>query len=90
MKNQLKTTRLSLIRVASLILILVIISSTGLLAQSGDSFVGSNVFNGGVGLGTVIAVILSWSRNHSILWAIIHGILNWLYVIYFAITREKN
>lgn len=72
------------------VLLLIIISSTGLLAQSETPFVGSNVFNGGVGLGTVIAVILSWSRNHSILWAIFHGILNWLYVIYFAITREKN
>lgn len=72
------------------VLLLVAFSVTGLFAQSGNSFVGSNVFNGGVGLGTVIAVILSWSRNKSILWAIFHGILNWIYVIYFAITREKN
>jgi hypothetical protein len=26
-----------------------------------------------IGLGTVIAVVVSWSRNKSILWAIIHG-----------------
>ena len=25
--------------------------------------------------------------NHSILWAILHGALSWLYVIYFALTR---
>ncbi|MBL0236615.1 MAG: hypothetical protein IPQ02_08415 [Saprospiraceae bacterium] len=74
----------------ALILLLIVVCSTGLFAQSGNSFVGSNVFTGGVGLGTVIAVILSWSRNQSILWAIFHGILNWIYVIYFAITREKN
>lgn len=88
-----KNTKLKSIPSASifaLILLIIVTNSTGLVAQSGNSFVGSNVFNGGVGLGTVIAVILSWSRNHSILWAIIHGILNWLYVIYFAITREKN
>jgi hypothetical protein len=45
---------------------------------------------GGIGLGTVIAVIASWSRNKSILWAIIHGILGWLYVIYFVLTRREN
>ena len=43
----------------------------------------------GVGLGTIIAVVISWSRNKSILWAIIHGILGWLYVIYVIIVRAK-
>jgi len=38
-------------------------------------------------LGTAIAVVLSWSRNTSILWCILHGLLSWIYVIYFAITR---
>ncbi len=40
---------------------------------------------GGFSLGTVIAVALSWSVNKSILWAIIHGFLSWLYVIYYFI-----
>ena len=43
----------------------------------------------GVGLGTIIAVVISWSRNKSILWAIIHGILGWLYVIYALIFSKK-
>ncbi len=43
----------------------------------------------GIGLGTVIAVVISWSRNKSILWAIIHGILGWLYVIYAIIVKAK-
>jgi hypothetical protein len=43
----------------------------------------------GVGLGTIIAVVISWSRNKSILWAIIHGILGWLYVIYALIFPKK-
>jgi hypothetical protein len=38
-------------------------------------------------LGTAIAAVLSWSRNASILWCILHGLLSWIYVIYFAITR---
>jgi hypothetical protein len=43
----------------------------------------------GVGLGTIIAVVVSWSRNKSILWAIIHGILGWLYVIYAILVKKK-
>ena len=43
----------------------------------------------GVGLGTIIAVVVSWSRNKSILWAIIHGILGWLYVIYALLVKNK-
>jgi hypothetical protein len=41
----------------------------------------------GIGLGSVIAVVCSWQRNRSILWAILAGILSWFYVIYFALTR---
>ena len=44
----------------------------------------------GIGLGTIIAVVLSWSRNKSILWAIIHGILGWLYVLYVIIAGKKR
>lgn len=39
----------------------------------------------GVHIGTIIAVVLSYSINKSILWAILHGIFGWFYVIYFAI-----
>ena len=41
----------------------------------------------GIGLGSAIAVVCSWQRNRSILWAILAGILSWLYVLYFAMTR---
>lgn len=44
----------------------------------------------GVGLGTIVAVVVSWSRNKSILWAIIHGILGWLYIIYVLIVGKKK
>ncbi len=43
----------------------------------------------GIGLGSIIAVVISWSRNKSILWAIIHGLLGWLYVIYALIVKAK-
>lgn len=43
----------------------------------------------GIGLGSAIAVAISWSLHQSILWAIIHGFFGWFYVIYFAIVRES-
>jgi hypothetical protein len=39
-----------------------------------------------IGLGTLIALILSWSANHSIFWLIVHGFLGWLYVIYYLLV----
>jgi hypothetical protein len=42
---------------------------------------------GGYGFGCALAIAISWSVNKSILWAIVHVVLSWFYVIYFAITR---
>lgn len=39
----------------------------------------------GLSIGGALAMILSYSINKSILWAILHGIFSWFYVIYFAI-----
>ncbi len=44
----------------------------------------------GIGLGAAIAVVCSWQRNRSILWAILAGMFSWLYVIYFALTRRGD
>jgi len=44
----------------------------------------------GIGLGSAIAVVCSWHRNRSILWAILAGIFSWFYVIYFAMTRQGD
>jgi hypothetical protein len=38
----------------------------------------------GISLGSAIAVAISWSLNKSVLWAILHGIFGWFYVIYYA------
>jgi hypothetical protein len=42
--------------------------------------------SGGIGLGCLIAVIISLIKWGHIGWAILHGILGWIYVIYFLIT----
>ena len=48
------------------------------------------VTQSGIGLGAAIAVVCSWQRNRSILWAILAGIFSWFYVIYFAMTRRPD
>lgn len=42
---------------------------------------------GGVSLGAVIAVAMSWSVNHSIGWAIFHACCSWGYVIYYCVEH---
>ncbi len=44
----------------------------------------------GVELGSVLAVVCSWQRNRSILWAIVAAFISWIYVIYFAVTRHPD
>ena len=41
----------------------------------------------GISFGTALALAISWSQHQSILWAVIHGLFSWLYVLYFALTR---
>lgn len=53
------------------------------MAKSGNRVTES--VRGGITLGTALAVTISWSANKSILWAVIHGILSWFYVIYYAL-----
>ena len=42
----------------------------------------------GIGLGSAIAITISWSLHKSVVWAAIHGVLSWLYVLYYAFTRS--
>jgi len=39
----------------------------------------------GIGFGSALAITISWSANKSILWAIVHGLFGWFYVVYYAI-----
>lgn len=46
-----------------------------------------DVARSGIGFGSALAIAISWSLHKSVLWAIFHGFLSWLYVIYHVLTR---
>lgn len=48
---------------------------------------GTSVVRAGIGFGTALAITLSWT-NKSLLWVIIHGILGWIYVVYYALFKH--
>ena len=39
----------------------------------------------GISFGSCLAMIISYTAWESILWAIIHGVMSWIYVIYYII-----
>ena len=41
----------------------------------------------GISFGSALAMGISYTTWHSIGWAIFHGLLSWLYVIYFWIVH---
>ena len=45
------------------------------------------VVKSGVGFGSALAMVISYTAYKSVLWAIIHGIFSWLYAAYFLLTR---
>ncbi len=45
----------------------------------------STASSSGIGIGAAIAVTVSWSLHQSVLWAAIHGIFGWFYVLYYVI-----
>lgn len=74
----------------TLLTLVFILFSIASFANNENSSV--EIIKTGVSFGTVLAVVISWSRNKSLLLAIIHGIFGWLYVIYYALflPSESN
>jgi hypothetical protein len=46
---------------------------------------GKSAFKFGAGLGLSLATAISWTTNKSILWAILHGLFGWTYVVYYGL-----
>lgn len=41
----------------------------------------------GVSFGSALAMVISWTAHKSIGWAILHGLMSWGYVAYYAFTN---
>jgi hypothetical protein len=41
-------------------------------------------------VGAALGVVCSWTRNRSVFWAFLAGLLGYFYVIYWIMTREKD
>lgn len=39
----------------------------------------------GITFGSALAMVISYVNWHSVGWAIIHGLMSWVYVIYYLI-----
>ncbi len=68
-------------------LLLFFLSLTTIVFGQDMSNTTTTITQTGIGFGAVLAIVTSWDRNKSILWAILHGFFGWFYVIYFAFTR---
>lgn len=51
---------------------------------------GGTVIKAGVSFGSALAMVISWTANKSLLWAIVHGLLSWLYVVYYAVRYQYH
>jgi len=49
-----------------------------------SSHIGDKAGHGFV-FGSSLAMIISWSVNKSIIWALAHGLFSWAYIIYYAV-----
>ena len=74
------------IKLTSIILLLFSIECFS--QQTGSTRMTQTVVTNGIGIGSALAIVISWDRNKSILYALLHGILGWFYVIYYVIVRE--
>ena len=52
-----------------------------------SALLANTTFQTGVGIGTILAIVMSWTRNQSFIWACIHAFFGWLYVIWYILTR---
>ena len=57
-------------------------------ARSEQRVVVKEVVKRGASFGSALAMVISYTAHKSVLWAILHGLFSWFYVIYFLITRD--
>jgi len=56
------------------------------MAKYGYNYSGEWVKTG-VTFGSVLSIVISFTLNKSVFWAIVHGLLSWVYVIYYILVK---
>ena len=41
----------------------------------------------GITFGSALAMAISFNVNQSVLWAMIHGVFSWFYVVYYVLVK---
>ena len=41
----------------------------------------------GITFGAALAMAISFNVNQSVLWALIHGVFSWFYVVYYVVFK---
>lgn len=79
------------LKIAILFLLPILAFASCVAAGPGTPVYYQPVYYGpGIGLGSLIAVLISWKRNESILLAIVAAILGWIYVIYAILFPKRK
>ena len=47
------------------------------------------IIKSGIGIGTIISVVISYDLYHNVFWAFLHGLCGWFYVIYYLLVLNK-
>lgn len=56
-----------------------------MIENQGFSTIIHKTVKSGVSFGAALAMVISYTTWNSVGWAIFHGILGWVYVVYFVI-----
>nr|WP_231391143.1 hypothetical protein [Paenisporosarcina sp. HGH0030] len=50
----------------------------------------ADVVKKGIGFGTCLSMVISYTAYKSIGWAIVHGFFSWFYVLYYLIKNSTD
>lgn len=45
----------------------------------------SGAAKAGISFGSALAMVISFTSWHSVGWAIVHGLMSWVYVVYYLL-----
>ncbi len=51
-----------------------------------DRGIGRRFLRSAIAFGSALAMVVSYSAWHSVFWAIVHGLLSWIYIVYYLLT----